>query len=633
MNFFRYRIPKTKFIYDTKKGLLELEQKLPISWHAFDEVPKFDEIPEVKALGEVRKYFQRSNATLTSYYVDYKPYMDFKDSIPPFNTKAIMIGKTHIGTFDRKYFQFNGCTSYLLAHDFVHDNFSIVATYDKKGNHRLALFIGSEVLGVNVFDNSVFITNTSKVKLPYSKNGVVVFQENDLLWIKSKMGLNLKCNLKFDVCVLEVPGKYFGKTAGLLGTINNEASDDFLSSTNVVEVSKENFVDSWTLNGGCRSGETPPELPSKDVKYFCESLFGSKMSPFSNCFSRVPVEDFLKMCLETSKEEICGVAVGYMEVCRMEKVELRIPESCVRCNLMNGTEILEGIFVEMKKEDLPMSTDVVFIVEAKECNGDLRKKKNLDTFVSILDKELSSLGFVETRYALVTFGGRGVFNEPRSIISNGEIFTSNQNFPSYFDNLPIGNGSSDIFEALNFASRLIFRPGVSKTFILLPCSNCTQSSMQNLDYAAVHQLLREYQITLHILTPGDFQFKKGSGRINKQFFGMDHEFGYSKKDSKDFKGDPDLRKQVSLNKNILSVCVPLALETNGTVFAGKKLSAGKKTAVKLFASVFGRRVAKTAVPGDCQTCECNTHDDGTTYMECFPCEYPGTSMIEDVSNT
>lgn len=211
---------------------------------------------------------------------------------------------------------------------------------------------------------------------------------------------------------------------------------------------------------------------------------------------------------------------------------------------------MEGTFFEVDNQ-VPLSTDIVFIMEAKKCNENIRKKRNMDLLISIMNQELLEKGFKEIRYSLVTFGGPGVFNLPRSIIINQEIFTSNSNFGNYFQNIPIGNGSSDIFEALNFASRLKFRPGVSKTFILIPCSSCLESKMETLDYAAVHQLLREYKITLHILMDGDFQFKKGK-KLQKQFYGMDQVAAFSKKDAKDFQGDIDLRKHVSVNKTILS---------------------------------------------------------------------------------
>lgn len=38
---FRYRVAKTKFIFEPADGIMHLEQKLPMSWHAFNETPKF----------------------------------------------------------------------------------------------------------------------------------------------------------------------------------------------------------------------------------------------------------------------------------------------------------------------------------------------------------------------------------------------------------------------------------------------------------------------------------------------------------------------------------------------------------------------------------------------------------------
>lgn len=43
--------------------------------------------------------------------------------------------------------------------------------------------------------------------------------------------------------------------------------------------------------------------------------------------------------------------------------------------------------------------------------------------------------------------------------------------------LYLGNGDSDIFNAIRFAVKLPFRAGVSKTFIVIPCSNCDPKKM------------------------------------------------------------------------------------------------------------------------------------------------------------
>jgi hypothetical protein len=37
----RYQTAKTKFIFDSEKGVISLEQKLPMPWAAFNETPDF----------------------------------------------------------------------------------------------------------------------------------------------------------------------------------------------------------------------------------------------------------------------------------------------------------------------------------------------------------------------------------------------------------------------------------------------------------------------------------------------------------------------------------------------------------------------------------------------------------------
>jgi hypothetical protein len=68
----------------------------------------------------------------------------------------MIAGTQHFMTFDRKFFEFEGSCSYLLAQDFVDKNFSLIITYSSKGKlntHELALIIGKHVVQVNVFED------------------------------------------------------------------------------------------------------------------------------------------------------------------------------------------------------------------------------------------------------------------------------------------------------------------------------------------------------------------------------------------------------------------------------------------------------------------------------------------------
>lgn len=64
-----------------------LEQKLPMSWHAFNETPKFEEIPEYKMMNDIQGYFSMSKISFSNFYYNYKPYTDPSDWLPPFSSK------------------------------------------------------------------------------------------------------------------------------------------------------------------------------------------------------------------------------------------------------------------------------------------------------------------------------------------------------------------------------------------------------------------------------------------------------------------------------------------------------------------------------------------------------------------
>nr|CAD7432412.1 unnamed protein product [Timema monikensis] len=393
----------------------------------------------------------------------------------------------------------------------------------------------------------------------------------------------------------------------------------------------------------------------------------------------------------------------------------------LRCQLNNGSEFMEGEFHKLENESVPRSTDIVFIVEAKDCNKNILEKRNMASLLTVLSKELIAANIKEnsegkvmiripTRFSLVVFGGDGVLDLPRSIVVGNNVFSEVQQFLHYFENIPTGikarlqpnapacrtrnyaitssilmmversrirdgvmvevwvgerrnlghgeenlplwvrifdhlnagnpaargeknerlvttrseltvmdqsNGNSDIFGALRFATNLLFRPAVAKTFILLPCTTCDPSNMTDfvnldeilvvcgelihaeiladfmnnindsaspdeegeqmelskkpiptstdheLDYTVLHQVLLENDIKLHILMNEVFRVDKD--RVNKMFYGIDSINAYTKKDFKNLKGSTELRRQVRLPKAHLGFCIPLAMESNAHV--------------------------------------------------------------------
>lgn len=68
-----------------------------------------------------------------------------------------------------------------------------------------------------------------------------------------------------------------------------------------------------------------------------------------------------------------------------------------RCQLVNGTELVEGDFCHLENNAIPQSTDVVFIIEAKDCNRNIKDRRNMDSLTSLLLKELTELKITSNR--------------------------------------------------------------------------------------------------------------------------------------------------------------------------------------------------------------------------------------------
>lgn len=190
------------------------------------------------------------------------------------------------------------------------------------------------------------INRNATTALPAQIGDTVVYRETDLLTIQSLNGFKLTCSLQYHFCSFDLSGWYFGKTAGILGTMNNEVFDDYITSEQKYTSSNKQFINSWKLPG-CdieleATNHTQNYLTvSSDLSQICESLFQHKHSYFASCFPIVDTNPFYEMCLdlgqhldvrsnEPSNNGACTSALAYMEACLLEDIPLRVPDSCIQ---------------------------------------------------------------------------------------------------------------------------------------------------------------------------------------------------------------------------------------------------------------------------------------------------------------
>lgn len=600
-----HRTPKTNFIFDPRTGEILLEQKLPMSWHAFNRTPDFTEISEYRTVKDFMNEWLTTNKSIWSFYYDIRPYMDFDNLLPPFAGMAMMTGQGTLVTYDKRVFTISEAGTFLLTKDYRNDNFTVLMESNDQGRYNLVVLTRRNLIHIDLYREEVSI-GSSVLSLPVLIDGVVIDRQTDKLSVQGYNGLDIQCNLMFHTCKLQVSGWYYATLGGLLGTYNNEQYDDLQLPNSSYTESIPLLGHSWNI----APSATLTNIENKDLKNDtqCDKFFLNKVSPLHPCFSVISAEPFFSECI--SGGSACSLASAYRELCLHQHVPTHMPDHCHQCTTPQGDIMEEGSFYLLPS--VQSSTDVVFVVEAQYCNKNLRKTKNMDMFIEAFDTKLQANGFSDNRYAMVGFGGHGVYRRPRALYVNNKVFTDYMEISQHFDNFIIdkldvvrGNRTSrtDMFNALSFSTRLPFRTAVPKIFILMPCSRC-DSAFMRLDYSTIYHNLMENSVTLHVLMDDDFMLSKK--RAAKYLFGVDSRVAYTNKDYERLVGDAALKKQVKLPKEKLGLCTSLALETNGTIFAGAKLRSDRATA-RRFSTVFGSRaataIAQCDVPPRCECAE------------------------------
>ena len=203
----RYREAKTKFIFDPNQGLMCFEQKLPMSWHAFNQTPEFHEIPEFRAVSDLKSYFVSSNLTFWSVY-RYKPYMDPFNWFPPFKAHAMIVASQHFTTFDGRHLEFavpcSSSRSYLLARDFVRNTFTVLIEFHTQSDrvtHKIIVLLGKEALEIDYFNDSIKLLSeqssspANDLQLPIElENGTTYVYQTDSVIILERKEINYGSN-------------------------------------------------------------------------------------------------------------------------------------------------------------------------------------------------------------------------------------------------------------------------------------------------------------------------------------------------------------------------------------------------------------------------------------------------------
>ncbi|RXG73401.1 hypothetical protein Avbf_01781 [Armadillidium vulgare] len=183
--------------------------------------------------------------------------------------------------------------------------------------HKVITFISREN---EVSLNSQLEIEINKNKLKGESHVIadlkIIKEDENEAMISSSEGILLTCQMKNDLCTLEVEGNLFADTAGLLGVFDTELNTDFMTSSWERPASVLEWTKSWKIpvDESCVSTSSPNALifTPKINKDKCYKAFSENESPFRSCSRTVSRRPFEEMC----KKDLCSAEEAMKKACQ-----------------------------------------------------------------------------------------------------------------------------------------------------------------------------------------------------------------------------------------------------------------------------------------------------------------------------
>ncbi|KAM3956905.1 retinoid- and fatty-acid binding glycoprotein apolipophorin isoform 2-T2 [Aphomia sociella] len=420
----------------------------------------------------------------------------------PVKRRAVVVNGQHIFTFDGRHITFPGNCRYVLAHDYVDRNFTLVLQL-QNGKPKALILEDKSGVTIELKDNGQVTLNGVAHGFPIEEKDVFAFKKPDgVFGLGSLYGVLAHCSSKLEVCYIEVNGFYLGKLRGLLGDGNNELYDDFRMPNGKIASSESEFANSYRLASSCPQVKCPEhshhqlhaELPAA-----CEQVFGasSTLRPLSLLLDIAP---FRQACIhavtgqnaQNALHEACDLGAGYTALALSTLLPAVLPPACVRCSDAGSPKNL-GDTYEIKLPN--KQADILVIVETTKSNE--KNYKNLVVpLVSQLVDNLKSKHISDIKVNLVGVTSKYpyaiVYDTDLKLKSPKVVFDDEHRYQrtpllktdceitkhyqevvvKYIDQIRISLGLSNINSGYKQAIETPFRPGALKHLLIVNGDPC-----------------------------------------------------------------------------------------------------------------------------------------------------------------
>ncbi|XP_064582376.1 uncharacterized protein LOC135454311 [Zonotrichia leucophrys gambelii] len=269
----------------------------------------------------------------------------------PFEYHAMIVGSKHLVTFDGKMYDLASKCSVLLAKDFVHSAFTIILNEETRNSRSLYVEMNQTVITIyprlktSKMYNFSLTEENCQVLDPSLENSTMNSRQGiNKIEVSDQKGVSVSCDFQYDLCTVTLAGWHHGVSAGLFGTNDNEAGNEWMVPNGSFTDNVKEFTQSWqvrsagllpegTVNKCSLVEKKEKPCPITAKQNICKAFFEEPHSLLRNCFKVVEPKPFYTMCTQDTCDSpalgaACSLAAAFVHLCNRNFVPVEIPPQC-----------------------------------------------------------------------------------------------------------------------------------------------------------------------------------------------------------------------------------------------------------------------------------------------------------------
>ena len=128
--------------------------------------------------------------------------------------------------------------------------------------------------------------------LPYITEKVSIIRLGDRVILESQAGVSVLSDFKSNYHFIGLSGWYYGKVAGLLGSYDNEPSNDLMTPEGEVVDNVKKFMNNWEVDDNCKSKNVYVDNEGRRKNEKCSAVFEKTSSSLRPCFLMVSLHQW-----------------------------------------------------------------------------------------------------------------------------------------------------------------------------------------------------------------------------------------------------------------------------------------------------------------------------------------------------